>query len=34
MRGKVDRKFVRVSPTKKGTLDCSGGVKTVNVTFE
>jgi len=27
-------KFVRVSPTKKGTLDCSGGVKTVNVTFE
>ena len=27
-------KFVRVSPTKKGTLDCSGGVKTVKVTFE
>ncbi len=27
-------KFVRVSPTKKGTIDCSGGVKTVNVTFE
>jgi len=27
-------KFVRVSPTKKGTLDCSGGTKTVNVTFE
>jgi hypothetical protein len=27
-------KFVRVSPTKKGTLDCSGGVKTVNVTFD
>ena len=27
-------KFVRVSPKKKGTLDCSGGTKTVNVTFE
>jgi len=27
-------KFVRVSPTKKGTLDCSGGTKTVDVTFE
>ena len=27
-------KFVRVSPTKKGTIDCSGGTKTVNVTFE
>jgi hypothetical protein len=27
-------KFVRVSPTKKGTLDCSGGTKTVKVTFE
>src|SRR5262249_39329371 len=27
-------KFVRVSPKKKGSLDCSGGVKTVNVTFE
>jgi hypothetical protein len=27
-------KFVRVSPKKKGTLDCSGGTKAVNVTFE
>jgi hypothetical protein len=27
-------KFVRVSPTKKGTIDCSGGTKTVNVSFE
>jgi hypothetical protein len=27
-------KFVRVSPSKKATLDCSGGTKTVNVTFE
>jgi ABC-type branched-subunit amino acid transport system substrate-binding protein len=27
-------KFVRVSPTKKGTFDCSGGVKTVKVKFE
>lgn len=27
-------KFVRVSPTKKGTLDCSGGTKKVKVTFE
>jgi Periplasmic binding protein len=27
-------KFVRVNPKKKGTLDCSGGTKTVNVTFE
>jgi hypothetical protein len=27
-------KFVRVTPKKKGTLDCSGGTKTVNVTFE
>ena len=27
-------KFVRVTPSKKGTLDCSGGTKAVNVTFE
>jgi ABC-type branched-subunit amino acid transport system substrate-binding protein len=27
-------KFVRVSPKKKGTLDCSGGTKKVTVTFE
>jgi ABC-type branched-subunit amino acid transport system substrate-binding protein len=27
-------KFVRVSPKKKGTLDCSGGTKKVKVTFE
>jgi Periplasmic binding protein len=27
-------KFVRVSPKKKGTLDCAGGTKTVSVTFE
>ena len=27
-------KFVRISPKKKGTIDCSGGTKTVNVTFE
>jgi Periplasmic binding protein len=27
-------KFVRVNPKKKGTLDCSGGTKTVNVNFE
>ncbi|HKF91519.1 MAG TPA: ABC transporter substrate-binding protein [Acidimicrobiia bacterium] len=27
-------KFVRVSPKKKGTLDCSGGTKAINVTFE
>ncbi|MFL6242343.1 MAG: ABC transporter substrate-binding protein, partial [Acidimicrobiia bacterium] len=27
-------KFVRVSPSKKGALDCSGGTKAVNVTFE
>jgi hypothetical protein len=27
-------KFVRVSPKKKGTLDCGGGTKAVNVTFE
>jgi substrate-binding family protein len=27
-------KFVRVTPKKKGTLDCSGGVKPVNVKFE
>jgi ABC-type branched-subunit amino acid transport system substrate-binding protein len=27
-------KFVRVSPKKKGTLDCSGGTKKVQVTFE
>jgi hypothetical protein len=27
-------KFVRVHPKKKGTLDCAGGTKTVNVTFE
>ena len=27
-------KFVRVSPKKKGTLDCSGGTKTVSVNFE
>jgi ABC-type branched-subunit amino acid transport system substrate-binding protein len=27
-------KFVRISPKKKGTLDCSGGTKTVNVRFE
>ena len=27
-------KFVRVSPKKKGTVDCSGGTKTVDVTFE
>ena len=27
-------KFVRVTPKKKGTLDCSGGTKAVNVTFE
>jgi ABC-type branched-subunit amino acid transport system substrate-binding protein len=27
-------KFVRVSPKKKGTLDCSGGTKKVRVTFE
>jgi ABC-type branched-subunit amino acid transport system substrate-binding protein len=29
-----DGKFVRVHPNKKGTLDCSGGTKRVNVTFE
>jgi hypothetical protein len=29
-----DGKFVRVSPKKKGTLDCAGGTKKVNVTFE
>jgi hypothetical protein len=29
-----DGKFVRVHPKKKGTFDCSGGVKTVNVRFE
>jgi Periplasmic binding protein len=29
-----DGKFVRVNPKKKGTLDCSGGTKTVNVNFE
>jgi ABC-type branched-subunit amino acid transport system substrate-binding protein len=29
-----DGKFVRVSPKKKGTLDCSGGTKKVKVTFE
>jgi hypothetical protein len=27
-------KFVRVTPKKKGTLDCSGGTKKVKVTFE
>jgi hypothetical protein len=27
-------KFVRVTPSKKGTVDCSGGTKTVRVTFE
>jgi hypothetical protein len=27
-------KFVRVNPKKKGTLDCSGGTKTVSVNFE
>ena len=27
-------KFVRVSPKKKGTFDCSGGTKTVSVNFE
>jgi ABC-type branched-subunit amino acid transport system substrate-binding protein len=27
-------KFVRVSPKKKGTFDCSGGTKKVKVTFE
>jgi ABC-type branched-subunit amino acid transport system substrate-binding protein len=27
-------KFVRVSPKKKGTFDCDGGLKTVKVTFE
>jgi hypothetical protein len=27
-------KFVRVTPKKKGTLDCSGGTKAVNGTFE
>jgi ABC-type branched-subunit amino acid transport system substrate-binding protein len=29
-----DGKFVRVSPKKKGTFDCSGGTKKVKVTFE
>jgi ABC-type branched-subunit amino acid transport system substrate-binding protein len=29
-----DGKFVRVSPKKKGTLDCSGGTKQVKVTYE
>jgi hypothetical protein len=27
-------KFVRVTPSKKGTIDCSGGTKTVRVKFE
>src|SRR5262249_12234441 len=27
-------KFVRVNPTKKGTFDCDGGLKKVNVRFE
>jgi len=27
-------KFVRVTPSKKGTVDCSGGSKTVRVKFE
>ena len=27
-------KFVRVTPKKKGTFDCSGGTKTVSVNFE
>ena len=27
-------KFVRVTPSKKGTVDCSGGTKTVRVKFE
>src|SRR3989449_10238523 len=27
-------KFVRVTPKKKGTLDCSGGTKPVKVKFE
>jgi hypothetical protein len=27
-------KFVRVTPKKKGTIDCSGGTKTVQVRFE
>ena len=27
-------KFVRLSPKKKGTVECSGGTKTVNVRFE
>jgi ABC-type branched-subunit amino acid transport system substrate-binding protein len=27
-------KFVRVTPKKKGTIDCSGGTKTVRVRFE
>jgi ABC-type branched-subunit amino acid transport system substrate-binding protein len=27
-------KFVRVSPKKKGTVDCSGGTKKVKVTFQ
>jgi hypothetical protein len=29
-----DGKFVRVSPKKRGTFDCSGGTKKVKVTFE